>query len=152
MYKVGMNQQMAIIIKPPSIITSDNLKDYPISKRKCYFEGERNLNLFRFYSQSNCELECLVHIMYKKCGCVDYWMPRLPNIPDCRLNRTFYNANCSSDDIEYAVQEERVKTIVDTDGRLECNCLPNCNSIQYEADQTMLLNKDCAKIEEGSNA
>ncbi|XP_063709061.1 pickpocket protein 11-like [Culicoides brevitarsis] len=149
MYKVGMDQQMAIIIKPPSIITSENLKGYPILKRKCYFEDERKLKLFRYYSQANCELECLTSIMFKKCGCVEYWMPHLPHMTECKFNRIIDHPNCSYDDIEIAIQEERVKTIVDIDNQLECNCLPSCNSIQYEADQTMLLNR--AEEDSGKN-
>lgn len=126
MYKVGMDQQMAIIIKPPSIITSENLRGYEIDKRKCFFDEERQLKFFRYYSQSNCELECYLQFRLDKCGCVDYWMPRYRETPVCSFNTTQYKADCNLDDVELAIQEERVRTIINANSGLGCNCLPSC--------------------------
>lgn len=126
MYKVGMDQQMAIIIKPPSIITSENLRGYEIDKRKCFFDEERQLKFFRYYSQSNCELECYMQFRLDKCGCVDYWMPRYRETPVCSFNTTQYKADCNLDDVELAIQEERVRTIINANSGLGCNCLPSC--------------------------
>lgn len=135
-----MNQQIAIIIKPPAIITSENLKGYGIDKRKCFFEDERELKYFRHYSQSNCELECYADYSLEKCGCVEYWLPRFPGTKICTLNITQFKPGCDFGEIEGVIQEERVSTITGAKSQLKCNCLPSCSSIQYEADQTMLLN------------
>lgn len=126
-----MDQQIAIIIKPPAIITSENLKGYGIDKRKCFFNDERELKYFQYYSQSNCELECYVQYSLEKCGCVEYWVPRFPGTPVCSLNNTQYKPDCSFDDVEAAIQEERVSTIINANSRLGCNCLPSCKWIEH---------------------
>lgn len=126
LYKIGMDQQIAIIIKPPAIITSENLKGYGIDKRKCFFNDERELKFFKYYSQSNCELECYAQYSLDKCGCVEYWVPRFRDTPVCSFNNTQYKPGCNFDDVEAAIQEERVSTIINANSKLGCNCLPSC--------------------------
>lgn len=58
------------------MLASDDLKSsHKPEERKCYFEGERQLDFFKTYSKGNCEVECLAKQTVEKCGCALYWMP-----------------------------------------------------------------------------
>lgn len=64
-----------IAIKPFVIQTSEDLRKYHPQVRHCYFHGERKLNFFKFYTQSNCEYECYIQRLKDNCGCVAFYMP-----------------------------------------------------------------------------
>ena len=40
-------------------VATDDFRGLPLDIRKCYFFDEGNLKIFKMYTQSNCELECL---------------------------------------------------------------------------------------------
>lgn len=58
-YRIPFDAETLIAIQPRVMSTSDNLKRYEPKKRQCFFPGERHLNFFKSYTQSNCKLECL---------------------------------------------------------------------------------------------
>jgi amiloride-sensitive sodium channel len=62
-------------VKPQMITTSKNLDQYHYDRRNCYFGHEKELKYFKFYTQSNCELECLTNFTRQECGCVKFSMP-----------------------------------------------------------------------------
>lgn len=74
-FEVEVGKKVALMIKPKVIATSKNLRSYKPKKRKCYFNFERKLQFFNFYTKNNCEHECLVNFVFKECGCVKFSMP-----------------------------------------------------------------------------
>lgn len=84
--------------------------------RQCYFDWENRLQFFKVYTQRNCELECLTAKTLRTCRCVTFAMPRSAGTPVCGLGRRpCYNfVTLSADD--------------------NCNCLPACRSITYDAE------------------
>lgn len=82
-YEVDVKQILTLNIVPHRIIASQKLKTaYTAERRRCYFEGERQLKYLRHYTKRNCELECWVNMTIKHCGCVQFWMPRKKLIQD----------------------------------------------------------------------
>lgn len=76
-YDVDIKQILTLNVIPMRIIASKKLKSaYSAERRRCYFDGERQLKFFRYYTKRNCELECWVNMTLKHCGCVQFWMPR----------------------------------------------------------------------------
>lgn len=73
--RVPFSEEIHISIKPKLVTTSNGLRKYPIEKRLCYFNSERQLNFFKFYSINNCKIECLTNYTLQKCGCVKFNMP-----------------------------------------------------------------------------
>jgi acid-sensing ion channel, other len=69
-FDLRMAYALTAVVKPHMMTTSNKLRDYPISIRKCYFSNERRLKYFTQYTQSNCEVECEADIIAKKCGCL----------------------------------------------------------------------------------
>jgi acid-sensing ion channel, other len=64
-----------VAISPKVTVTEPELRDFPVAKRQCYFSDERYLRFFRHYTQNNCEIECLVNLTLKRCGCLKFYMP-----------------------------------------------------------------------------
>lgn len=75
-FQIPFSEQIKISIKPKVITTSDSLRKYSIDKRQCFFNSERQLHFFKFYSKENCELECLSNYTLQMCECVKFSMPR----------------------------------------------------------------------------
>lgn len=71
---ISAKRTMHIAIKPSVITTSKGLRNYAPKDRGC-FRSERQLRLFKSYSQQKCELECLSNFMNDKCGCLKYSIP-----------------------------------------------------------------------------
>ncbi|XP_037826365.1 pickpocket protein 28-like [Lucilia sericata] len=77
------SKQVIVTVLPQFIKTQANLRDFDIEKRQCYFNKERNLRFFKFYTQNNCQTECLTNYTIAKCGCAKFWMPKPSDIPFC---------------------------------------------------------------------
>ena len=75
-FRVPLDQEVIVAIKPDMMTTSSGLKDYDPHRRGCYFAHERQLRYYKTYSQQNCDIECLTNITFKMCDCVAYHMPR----------------------------------------------------------------------------
>lgn len=72
---IEMDQVANILIKPKLISTSERLRSYSPNQRQCFFNSERRLRFFQFYTQNNCEFECITNFTKQECGCVRYSMP-----------------------------------------------------------------------------
>lgn len=75
-YQVSTDQAGMFMVAPNLISTSQALRNHPAMVRQCYFDAERQLRFYQFYSQHNCEAECLTNYSLNACGCVHAWMPR----------------------------------------------------------------------------
>ncbi|EDW17776.1 pickpocket protein 28 [Drosophila mojavensis] len=133
-FRIPFDQEVLISIRPKIITTSDGLKHYEPHRRQCYFQRERRLRYFNTYSQTNCELECLANFTLSECGCVKFSMPHNVNVPVCGLgNLTCYNE--AEDKLLVQEFNQSVATKADNvRGQTDCNCLPSCTSIAYEAE------------------
>lgn len=74
-FRVPLLEQSEISIIPTWITTSSELNDYEPEQRQCYFSHERPLQFYRFYTQHNCETECISNFTKQVCGCVKFSMP-----------------------------------------------------------------------------
>lgn len=73
--KIPFSEKVNILIKPQMIIASDGLRSYSSEQRQCFFSHEHQLRFFKFYTQQNCEMECLSNYTWQECGCVKFSMP-----------------------------------------------------------------------------
>lgn len=76
-FRVPLNQEMVVAIKPDMMTTSEGLRDYDPMRRQCFFSSERKLAFYKSYTQQNCQIECLTNATLAACGCVAYYMPRI---------------------------------------------------------------------------
>jgi hypothetical protein len=62
-----------------AILRTEATQKYRPEPRKCRFHGENPLERFKDYSQFNCEMERVVKLQEKICGCTDrFWYGDYP--------------------------------------------------------------------------
>ncbi|XP_053603999.1 pickpocket protein 28-like [Plodia interpunctella] len=121
-YAILPGQSSAMALKVNMMNTSEKLLNYDAETRQCFFSSEKYLRYFKLYTASNCLLECMSNYSYEICKCVSFHMP----YTDSRSICTLQQADC--------LREAGGANRKLTDFISECDCLPNCNSITYEAE------------------
>ena len=67
-----------------TILRADSdIKEVQPKKRNCYFPEEVNLELYKFYSYSNCMFECSMKSAENLLGCLPWYLPSLANSTLC---------------------------------------------------------------------
>ncbi|KAG8230082.1 hypothetical protein J437_LFUL009201, partial [Ladona fulva] len=116
-FRAPLNQDVVVSVKPNIMGTGKELQDYPPSRRRCLFQSERQLNFFTFYTQSNCELECLINATLRACHCMPFFMPK----------------HQQHEEILEAMSSINNKTTSSTG----CNCMPACTELNFDAETSM---------------
>lgn len=125
-YRIPFQSEVLLAVNPNMVKTSHNLKHYKPKVRQCYFDGEMKLNYFKVYTQSNCEYECLTKFTDKTCGCVRFGALKEKSSNICN----FTQQGCYTDaEANWIMQSWDQNHSANDD----CNCLPTCNSIEYDA-------------------
>lgn len=75
-FRIPLKKEVTVIVKPNMIKTSEGLRSYSPARRQCLFDNKKDLQFFKIYSQSNCELECLTNFTLNSCGSVKFSIPR----------------------------------------------------------------------------
>jgi acid-sensing ion channel, other len=74
-YIAPYEQDVQFFVDPRVIRSASEVRDFPVSKRQCYFSNERYLRFFKFYTQNNCDEECVANMTLSTCGCLRFHMP-----------------------------------------------------------------------------
>ncbi|XP_065089676.1 pickpocket protein 28-like [Ochlerotatus camptorhynchus] len=130
---VSYSQDVTLAVRPIIYKTSSELSSYPPKRRNCFFNHERPLKFFRIYSQSNCELECVTNFTLKSCGCVKFSMPRSKGTRVCQTSEIACVILAENKMLKRAATN-RLKKLQSL--YTACDCIPGCNSIQYDAEIT----------------
>nr|CAI5868443.1 unnamed protein product [Callosobruchus analis] len=107
--------EIRVAINPVIKQARESLINIPITKRLCYFEGEKFLKYYRHYSKSNCHLECESNRSLALCQCAPHFMPK-------SANERF----CDQEDLTC-----RQKVMRDTSTHDVCHCLRSCHEMYY---------------------
>lgn len=115
-----------VLIDPEVIISDENLEThYTKEERFCMFQEDVSLKYFKYYSQKNCELECLADLLTERCGCTPFYFLSNSSVPTCSTQDTpcvKYIKFISKHNFKYY------------DLRRMCDCLPTCNTIKFNFD------------------
>ena len=104
--------------------TDENTRNFDPKTRDCRFKDEtQDLLIFEEYSIDKCYLECRLKIVEEKCDCIPWNFPSFPNSTICSP-------------LKNLCFEEFMSTISEEITYQDCNCLPNCNRIQYDFELT----------------
>lgn len=130
--RIAMDKEVLIAVKPKMITTSKDIASYHPDKRRCYMHKDRQLKFFKFYSQNNCERECLTNFTLKACGCVRFSMPRTREVPICSEDKI----HCYQRAREQLLLEKFLEGVhsIDQSSGIGCNCMPACTSLDYETE------------------
>ncbi|XP_050419751.1 pickpocket protein 28-like isoform X2 [Adelges cooleyi] len=121
------------VVVPPGIIENVGLKPVVSSitaelavwkpkDRQCYYQNEKRLKYFKFYTQKNCILECRSESIVKRCGCVPYYLFRTKNTPVCGPAKS---------ECWLSVLQDKVEP---------CECLPDCNVLSFDLLKSNAIN------------
>lgn len=66
---------MELLITAKITTTSESLKQYSPGERGCFLPGEKELGIFKIYTQQNCYTECLVKSIIENCKCIPFYFP-----------------------------------------------------------------------------
>ncbi|XP_069695430.1 pickpocket protein 28-like isoform X2 [Periplaneta americana] len=121
-FRVPLDREVVVGVKPSAIVTTEGLRSYTPERRQCFFSNERKLRFFRFYTQDNCEFECLSNHTLHHCGCLAYYMPRTENSTICGAGSN----GCIKKAAELLYNNK--------DMVAHCNCQPACSEIRYDVE------------------
>jgi acid-sensing ion channel, other len=146
-YLLPYEHQTQLYIDPKVIWSAPEIREFPVSKRQCYFSNERYLRFFKFYTQNNCEEECVVNMTISRCGCQRFYIPRGFDVRAEEDKTLIFIVQftgtpgdtmklCGISDMKCYLQivEESIKQNIDQSQNSECHCLPTCNSITYDME------------------
>ncbi|XP_055371678.1 pickpocket protein 28-like [Condylostylus longicornis] len=124
---VGMEARIRVNVKITE--ATNAVRSIQRKYRQCIFEEESELLSYAVYSKRNCNMECDAKRLYKKCKCIDYYMPHIySNITTCGLKDILCIKNGTNVylDPNDPVDNEYIK----------CNakCLPGCFDYVYKGD------------------
>lgn len=117
---LAAGRETKIRIRADKIESEQQLRSMNKRSRQCLFQHEKRLLYFQYYTQRNCEMECLAALMIKYCGCISHFMPKIYGNSDiCSI----YDVSC--------IDKVR-RRYVANDGCSEC--LPSCFDLTFNPD------------------
>lgn len=118
----NIGQSARIIMDVHYSDTLSQLYSFSPEQRGCYFRYERNLTLFKYYTEKNCFIDCASHRVATICNCTNFYMPRMPLVRVCQVS----DEPC----FEYVYAQLELNMA----SRAECSCLPSCTTLEYNMD------------------
>lgn len=73
--RIPMDRMTAIEVYPLTYKTDNNLRHLSPERRQCFFQDERKLVYYDFYTDSNCKHDLLIGEAVRLCNCVLFNWP-----------------------------------------------------------------------------
>ncbi|XP_068903807.1 sodium channel protein Nach-like isoform X2 [Tenebrio molitor] len=134
-FLVGFATEYFLQIETKGIRSVEDVINYPLDKRGCYFRNERK-TVFGDYSESDCLLECRIKSMKALCGCVPFMIPQNQTLV-CGLSDIQclhkYRIKWESLSPPYTERTEELMREIQYSLRCDDRCYPVCQTHIYEA-------------------
>lgn len=114
---LGPDSDNYVTLQATVTSTAERTAYYPNTTRRCNFNQERQLEYYKLYSRSNCELEKHVNIFQHICGCRPHYLPGSGK-PCNALGMKCVNSDKVADFISNNTWED---------------CPPACETVAYDA-------------------
>ena len=111
-----------ITVTPTVYEANENLKSIPIEKRRCRFESENPLKLFKNYSMDGCIFECLIEAAFETTKCIPWDYPHMKiSQQTCKAGRG------------PGTRQRFTLLLTNGENQLKCEhqCMRECNGIEY---------------------
>lgn len=137
-YRIPLNRSITLNISP-SVIVTEGLKNYNIKTRQCFFKEEKKLKLFKMYTRSNCELECIAETTKTNCSCTPFYVPQMKDDKVCDTKELM---DCVDEVKRNLTQMNMVESLAtasnsyDDSGGVMCGCLPPCTNLHYNVEMS----------------
>ncbi|CAH0554009.1 unnamed protein product [Brassicogethes aeneus] len=119
-YKIHWTEKLFWVICIPlctQVVTSPDAASLAIENRQCRYPQENNLKYFSYYTQSHCEIECLIETQKQRCNCFEHVLPFSDPTTECDLSGLL-------------CLEDHRDDIVATTKR--CNCIRSCDELEIK--------------------
>ncbi|XP_063916628.1 pickpocket protein 28-like [Zophobas morio] len=123
-FHIPVGKVVVAAMEPEMIITSETVRKFKPERRKCFMQDERHLQHFKYYTQSNCLLECTTNYTLSRCGCVRFFMPRNNTTPICGSGSSICLRRAESE-----LKGTQLKSKLS--GHSFCNCQPSCTNLKF---------------------
>ncbi len=123
--KLRPNRKYVIKVTPLLQRADKGILNLPVEVKGCLDFDERSLDMFSFYSQGNCEFECVIATAYRECGCIPVGYPHIQEgVPVCTL------------DVVGRTKLKCFRQRLERPGNIACDCPASCNSLTYSYQVT----------------
>ncbi|KAL0829892.1 hypothetical protein ABMA28_003370 [Loxostege sticticalis] len=133
--RLPMDRMTTIEVSPITYKTDSALRSLAPDQRQCFFQNERKLEYYEFYTSSNCKHDIFVRESKKLCDCTLYnWPRKNASEPVCSTTKDF---ECI-DFVKGKVEEQQIYAYY-----AECeegkgsgepaSCHPSCNDVIYDS-------------------
>ncbi|XP_026751548.2 pickpocket protein 28-like [Galleria mellonella] len=132
--RLPMDKMTTIEVSPITYKTDTALRNLHPELRQCYFQNERKLEHFHFYTATNCKIDFYIQEAKLRCNCSLYYWPR-KNIRD-RICSTPIDYECVYK-VKDIVTEQQIFAYYDDceEGKASksstTSCHPSCNEVMY---------------------
>ncbi|XP_059060993.1 pickpocket protein 28-like [Achroia grisella] len=131
--RLPMNKMTTIEVSPITYKTDTALRALDPELRQCFFQNERKLDYYHFYTANNCKIDTYIRETKIRCNCSLYYWPR----------KNFQERICSTPldyDCVYKVKgkEQQIFAYYDDceEGKVArgsvTSCHPSCNEVMYD--------------------
>ncbi|XP_026318129.1 pickpocket protein 28-like [Hyposmocoma kahamanoa] len=134
--RLPMERMTTIEVNPITYKTDANLRQLSPDRRQCFFQNERKLFYYEFYTDSNCKFDLLLREAVKVCKCVLYnWPRKFVSDPVCS---TAVDFNCINS-VKAKVEEQLIYAYYDDSEEqrkpksTSTSCHPSCNDFMYSS-------------------
>lgn len=121
----------AMAISAEVIKYDETLRRLSPDQRGCYFNDERKLRFFKFYTQRNCEYECMTNYTLKTCGCVKFSMPRDMMTKVCG-DMDIYCYHGLITEWPEIIRTSPNEFEGEEAFKFPCNCIQSCTQLNYK--------------------
>ncbi|KAM3965950.1 pickpocket protein 28 [Aphomia sociella] len=134
--RLPMDKMTTIEVSPITYKTDTALRSLDPELRQCYFQNERKLEHFHFYTASNCKFDIILQEAKLQCNCSLYNWPR-KNIKD-RVCSTPLDFKCVYK-VKDEVTEQQIYAYYNDceEGKFSkssfTSCHPSCNEVIYNS-------------------
>jgi amiloride-sensitive sodium channel len=121
--KINFGMSLEIVIKADVTQNDNDLRYLTPDQRQCYFNDEKQLKYFKFYTEENCHEECFANLTRLLCNCSHYATVRNASAITCNHHNIWQDGGSCY---------ERVMLLLDSVETLytgtikNCGCLPRC--------------------------
>jgi amiloride-sensitive sodium channel len=134
--KFFYGQDLDIIITPEVIQTDPDLRSFDYRRRNCYFDGERQLTMFRVYSRRNCEQECYSSYLLADIStkCIGFYQMRNDSNLVCDYKITedlsfLYMPFALPPHLQHKQPNNLSESFLES-----CQCLDRCDDVKYNVE------------------
>ncbi|KAI5639801.1 amiloride-sensitive sodium channel domain-containing protein [Phthorimaea operculella] len=134
--RIPMNRMTTVEVTPITYKTDTNLRSLTPDVRQCFFQNERSLEYYEFYTDNNCKHDLLIREAVQRCNCVMYNWPRKEvSGPVCSTRLDF---DCI-EGVRATVEKQLIDAYFDDSEEQRrpksssSSCHPSCNNILYSS-------------------